>query len=194
MSASDPTPSTPFQPIANHYYNIMRQYQQLLDRATPFVLNRWLTTAGLLTLFLLRIFLAHGWYLICYLYAIHLLHLLIAFLEPRFDPSRNEYLLADEIEGGGEEMSLPSARDDEFRPFVRKLPEWKFWLSSTRATVVALLCTSSSAFDIPVYWPTLVVYFFVLFSLNTWSRVRHMIKYKYLPFDMGRKTRYGGQH
>jgi hypothetical protein len=22
---------------------------------------------------------------------------------------------------------LPSQRDDEFRPFVRRLPEWQFW-------------------------------------------------------------------
>lgn len=22
---------------------------------------------------------------------------------------------------------LPSSRDDEFRPFVRRLPEWQFW-------------------------------------------------------------------
>lgn len=60
-------------------------------------------------------------------HAIYLLNLLLAFLQPKFDPSLQEDLLADEIEGGGEETSLPSARDDEFRPFVRRLPEWQFW-------------------------------------------------------------------
>lgn len=61
-------------------------------------------------------------------HAIYLLNLLLAFLQPRFDPSLQEDLLADEIEGGGEELgSLPSSRDDEFRPFVRRLPEWQFW-------------------------------------------------------------------
>ena len=39
-------------------------------------------------------------------------------------------------------------------------------LSTTRATVVAILCTLSSAFDVPVYWPILVMYFFVLFFLT----------------------------
>jgi hypothetical protein len=43
--------------------------------------------------------------------------------------------MADELEGGeGDAPSpLPSSRDDEFRPFVRRLPEWQFWyfLSST---------------------------------------------------------------
>ena len=66
-------------------------------------------------------------------HAIYLLNLLLAFLQPKFDPSLQDDLLADEIEGGGEEMSsLPSARDDEFRPFVRRLPEWQFWYVTFR--------------------------------------------------------------
>ena len=62
-------------------------------------------------------------------HAIYLLNLLLAFLQPKFDPSLQEDLLADEIEEGGEDAtpSLPSQRDDEFRPFVRRLPEWQFW-------------------------------------------------------------------
>lgn len=61
---------------------------------------------------------------------IYLLNLFLAFLQPRFDPSLQEDLLADEIEEGGsmdEAPQLPSQRDDEFRPFVRRLPEWQFW-------------------------------------------------------------------
>lgn len=86
-------------------------------------------------------------------------------------------------------------------------------LSSTRATLVALFCTLSEAFDVPVYWPILVIYFFILFTLTMRRQVqcvyaspscaheristdqlalcRHMIKYKYVPFDIGRKARYG---
>ena len=39
-------------------------------------------------------------------------------------------------------------------------------LSSTRATLIAIFCTLSEAFDVPVYWPILVMYFFVLFTLT----------------------------
>jgi hypothetical protein len=62
-------------------------------------------------------------------HAIYLLNLLLAFLQPRFDPSLQEDLAADELEGGGTDDGpvLPSQRDDEFRPFVRRLPEWQFW-------------------------------------------------------------------
>ena len=63
-------------------------------------------------------------------HAIYILNLLLAFLQPKFDPSLQDDLMADEIEEGGaegERSPLPSARDDEFRPFVRRLPEWQFW-------------------------------------------------------------------
>lgn len=193
MSSSDPSSSeAPFQPLSTQYAQAKRQYQQLLDKVTPFTLHRWLTTAGLLFVFMLRIVFSQGWYIVCYAHAIYLLNLLLAFLQPKFDPSLQDDLLADEIEGGGEEMSsLPSARDDEFRPFVRRLPEWQFWLSSTRATAIALFCTFFQAFDVPVYWPILVMYFFVLFTLTMRRQIQHMIKYKYVPFDLGRKARYG---
>lgn len=37
--------------------------QAALDRTTPFVGRRWATTGGLLTLFVLRIVIAQGWYI-----------------------------------------------------------------------------------------------------------------------------------
>ncbi|KAF5317020.1 hypothetical protein D9611_004003 [Ephemerocybe angulata] len=182
----------PIQNISAQWSKLQRMYQQTLDRWTPHVAQRWAALAGLVVVFFLRIVFAQGWYIVCYALAIYLLNLLLAFLQPKFDPSLEEDLLADEIEEGGDVVSpLPSQRDDEFRPFVRRLPEWQFWLSSTRAVVIALFCTFSEVFDVPVYWPILVVYFFVLFALTMRKQIQHMIKYKYVPFDIGRKTRYG---
>ncbi|KAG6878182.1 hypothetical protein C0993_010943 [Termitomyces sp. T159_Od127] len=189
-SGGEPSPG---QNIFSQFSKVRRQYQQTLDRWTPHVLQRWLSTSGLLAIFFLRILMAQGWYIVCYAHAIYLLNLLLAFLQPKFDPSLQDDLMADEIEEGGEGANspLPSQRDDEFRPFVRRLPEWQFWLSLTRATVIALFCTFSEVFDVPVYWPILVIYFFVLFALTMRRQIQHMIKYKYIPFDIGRKTRYG---
>lgn len=42
----------------------------------------------------------------------------------------------------------------------------EYRLSATRATAVSIFCTFFEAFDVPVYWPILVVYFFVLFALT----------------------------
>lgn len=61
-------------------------------------------------------------------HAIYLLNLLLAFLQPKFDPSVQDDIMADDMEEGGDTPTpLPSSRDDEFRPFVRRLPEWQFW-------------------------------------------------------------------
>jgi hypothetical protein len=51
-------------------------------------------------------------------------------------------------------------------------------LSATRATVIALACTVSEVFDVPVYWPILVVYFLTLFVLT----MRRQIQYVSLQF------------
>jgi hypothetical protein len=62
---------------------------------------------------------------------------------------------------------LPTKQDEEFRPFIRRLPEFKFWHSATRAIVIAITCTFFTFFDIPVFWPVLVVYWLILFTLTS---------------------------
>lgn len=48
------------QPIELQYTKLKRSYQQTMDRLTPHMLGRWVGTAGLLGLFLLRIVFAQG--------------------------------------------------------------------------------------------------------------------------------------
>ena len=60
MSDTDSGDSTPAQKVTEKYLRLQRQYQQVLDRLTPFILNRWLSTAGLLCVFMLRIVLSQG--------------------------------------------------------------------------------------------------------------------------------------
>ena len=52
-------------------------------------------------------------------------NLFLAFLQPKIDPSLEMDMEADSVEEGG--PVLPTRSDDEFRPFVRRLPEFKFW-------------------------------------------------------------------
>ena len=69
-----------------------------------------------------------GWYIVAYALGIYLLNLLLAFLTPRFDPA----ISVDTDSGeGDEDAALPTKQDEEFRPFVRRLPEWKFWFVHT---------------------------------------------------------------
>jgi hypothetical protein len=215
-------------------------YQTYLDRSVPHTLHRWLGTAGLVVLFLLRIVLAQGVshsllcamklahilrcsgilcavcsacdrIMRCYIpltrrsvdaHAIYILNLLLAFLQPKFDPSLEADIVADNIEEGGEELptTRQDASDEEFRPFVRRLPEWDFWfvnslitkisyftdcrtppcrLSVTKATLIALFCTTSVIFDVPVYWPILLVYFCILFTITMKRQIKSAFELHY---------------
>lgn len=84
--------------------------------------------------------------------------------------------------------TLPTKETGEFRPFVRKLPEYKFWYNAAKATCVSFFLTLFEVFDLPVFWPILLAYFILLFFLTMKDRVKHMIKHKYIPFSMGKAT------
>jgi hypothetical protein len=98
---------------------------------------------------------------VAYSLGIYLLNLFLAFLQPKFDPS-NEAIDNDMEDGavGG----LPTKQDEEFKPFIRRLPEFKFWHS---AIAIGFACTWFSIFDVPVFWPVLVVYWLILFTLTS---------------------------
>lgn len=158
-------------------------YQKLLDQSVPFTTRRWAGFGGLLFVFLLRIVISQGWYIICYALGIYLLNLFLLFLTPKFDPSLEQELKSSNLEEGTEELG---ETEEEFRPFIRRLPEFKFWLNATKATLLSIFGSLFSIFDIPVFWPILLIYFVVLFTLTMRKQVQHMVKYKYLPFDFGK--------
>ncbi|RWW12745.1 hypothetical protein GW17_00023569 [Ensete ventricosum] len=63
-----------------------------------------------------------------------------------------------------------------------------FRYSITKAFCVAFVMTLFSMFDVPVFWPILVCYWIVLFFLTMKRQIVHMIKYKYVPFNIGKKV------
>lgn len=154
------------------------KYQAFLDKINRLPIFRWLFTLVMIILFLFRVFFSHGWYIICYGLFIYLLNLLITFLSPQVDPEE------DAQESGNTELPL----NDEVKPFIRKLPEFKVWYSATRAVLISLVCTVTRITDIPVYWPILLGYFILLFFVTMKQRIQHMIKHKYVPFTVGKKT------
>ncbi|KAL6842472.1 hypothetical protein ACP4OV_027707 [Aristida adscensionis] len=163
-----------------------RRFQHLLDRSTPHVGRRWLGLAGVAAAYALRVWLAGGYYIVTYALGIYLLNLLIAFLSPQVDPEVAEVL------GKGPGPALPTRASDEFRPFVRRLPEFKFWYSIVKAFCIAFVLTFFSVFDVPVFWPILLFYWVVLFTVTMKRQILHMIKYRYVPFTFG-KQRYKGK-
>ncbi|KAG6595016.1 Protein RER1A [Cucurbita argyrosperma subsp. argyrosperma] len=159
------------------------RYQHLLDRCSPYIFYRWIACFFIASIYVLRVYLIEGFYIVSYGLGIYILNLLIGFLSPQVDPE-----ILDLHDG----PALPVRESDEFRPFVRRLPEFKFWYSITKAFCIAFLMTFFSAFDVPVFWPILLFYWVVLFTLTMRRQISHMIKYKYVPFSFG-KQRYDGK-
>ncbi|KAL5556935.1 hypothetical protein UlMin_039171 [Ulmus minor] len=175
--------STPAAFVSQWTFAVSRRYQHLLDKSTPHVLNRWISCLALAFVYALRVYLVEGFYIVSYGLGIYILNLLIGFLSPQVDPEVHE--LSDG-------PSLPTRGSDEFRPFVRRLPEFKFWYSITKAFFIAFVMTFFSAFDVPVFWPILLFYWMVLFVMTMRRQIAHMIKYRYVPFSLG-KQRYDGK-
>ncbi|XP_022132445.1 protein RER1A-like [Momordica charantia] len=171
--------------VSRWSHAVSRRYQHLLDRCTPFIFYRWIACFAIASIYVLRVYLIEGFYIVSYGLGIYILNLLIGFLSPQVDPE-----IPDLHEGTG--PALPISESDEFRPFVRRLPEFKFWYSITKAFCIAFLMTFFSAFDVPVFWPILLFYWVVLFTLTMRRQISHMIKYKYVPFSFG-KQRYDGK-
>lgn len=150
------------------------RFQHMLDRLTPHSGLRWGIFAFVVLIYVLRVRALQGYYIVTYGLGIYLLNRLIGFLSPMVDP---------ELEG----PTLPSTSDQEFKPFVRRLPEFKFWYSCTKAFVIAFCMTFCSFFDVPVFWPILLMYWMVLFFITMKRQIRHMMKHRYLPFSLGKK-------
>ena len=94
-----------------------RKFQQILDSSTVHIVPRWIGFVVALAIYALRVYLVNGWYIITYSLGIFLLNNFIGFLSPQVDP---------ESEG----PLLPTTCDDDFKPFSRRVPEFKFWYRS----------------------------------------------------------------
>lgn len=167
----EPPPENPAQRLA-------RVAQHHLDKTIIWIKVRWGAFLFVLSLYGLRVYLIQGFCIVSYGLGIYLLNLLIGFLSPAVDP---------ETEGN----TLPTVNSEEYRPFNRKLPEFKFWAAAFRAVCASLFMTFFGMFDLPVFWPILLAYFILLVFLTLKDRIKHMYKYQYVPFAMGKKQTYG---
>uniref|UniRef100_A0A7C8ZET8 Protein RER1 n=1 Tax=Opuntia streptacantha TaxID=393608 RepID=A0A7C8ZET8_OPUST len=170
-------------PVNQKLVEAWRIYQYYLDKTTPHSVPRWVGTFALAVIYGLRVYYIQGFYIITYALGIYILNLLIGFLSPLVDP---------ELEPSDDGAMLPTKGSDEFKPFIRRLPEFKFWYSIAKAFCIAFVMTFFPAFDVPVFWPILLCYWIVLFVLTMKRQIAHMIKHKYIPLSVG-KQKYGGK-
>jgi len=161
--------------------SIGRKYQYVMDKLSPMVTLRWIVFVVAFAMYFVRVYFLNGWFIVTYALGIYLLNQLIGFLSPQFDPEEGDF-----------DAALPTRDNEEFRPFARRLPEFKFWHSSLRCILISTGMTFFDIFDIPVFWPILLLYFIVLFFITMKRQIKHMIKYRYVPFSFGKTSYVGG--
>jgi hypothetical protein len=68
---------------ANMAADWQRKFQYLLDKTSPHSMYRWIGFAVLMSLYILRVYLVNGWYIVTYGLGIYLLNQFIGFLTPQ---------------------------------------------------------------------------------------------------------------
>ncbi|MED6118405.1 hypothetical protein PIB30_002111 [Stylosanthes scabra] len=169
-----------------------KKLQYYLDQWAPHAVQRWIVTVFAGGIYVVRVYYVRGFYIISYGLSTYILNLLIGFLSPQPGPQIDILELNDDPHHQHHHHDDHHDYDDheEFKPFIRRLPEFKFWFSITKAVCYAFLMTFISVLDVPVFWPILLCYWIVLFILTMKRQIMHMIKYKYVPFNLHNKKRY----
>ncbi|KAK8497670.1 hypothetical protein V6N13_118464 [Hibiscus sabdariffa] len=103
------------RPLPQSGHGTWRMYQYYLDKTTPHTTYRWIGTLVIAAIYCLRVYFVQGFYIVSYGLGIYLLNLLIGFLSPLVD-------LELEVSDG---PLLSMKGSDEFKPFIRRLPEFK---------------------------------------------------------------------
>jgi hypothetical protein len=68
------------------------------------------------------------------------------------------------------------------------LPLCCYRWSSIKSLWIGMGMTLFTMFDVPVFWPILLLYWLLLFTVTMKRQIKHMIKYRYLPFTTGKKV------
>lgn len=160
-------------------FRLNQRRQRFEDGIVPMRNLRWAGLAFAYLFFCLRIFSIEGFYVVTYALHLHLLYIAIFLITPLSDPT-------DDSDSVG---ALPNSKDQEFKPFVPKVQEYKSWRAMLRIMVICFVLTFFPIFDVPVFWPILLIYFVGLFISEVGGRVRHMMKFRYVPWS-SKKPRY----
>ena len=62
------------------------------------------------------------------------------------------------------------------------------WRHLFKGTLAAFLCTFFDIFNLEIYAPLLIFYFFCIMVLLCRVKIEHMIRYQYVPWNFGKSS------
>ena len=66
--------------------------------------------------------------------------------------------------------------------------EMDFWKEMMSATTISAFLSLFQSTDIEIYWPLLLCYFIFMTGFLCRYKIEHMIRYRYIPFEFGKKS------
>jgi len=156
--------------------------QYVMDNLSPLVYPRWIFSGLLLLLYIRRIVKIESHSVLTYFVGIYLLHAGILFLTPKDEN------IPDPFENTEDESYNPRNIDNDFRPYVRRLPEFDFWKASIQIILSAYFLTYFAILNFPVYTPILVVYFIFFVGMTCYKLWTHSKKFRYSLFSVGKSS------
>lgn len=147
--------------------------QFMMNKLSPHPKIRWVCFAALASLYIIKAIMTQTHAVITYCAAVYLLHAFILFATPK------DQNIPEIFDTENEDDYKPSNISNDFEPYVRKLPEYSFWLFSLQIVSLAFFLTLFDFTDITVFTPVLVIYFIFIFCMTIYKLLMHSRKYKY---------------
>lgn len=151
--------------------------QYITDKLVPHVYPRWAIKALLTLLYSVRVVSSMSHAFITYCLGIYLLHSFILFVTPKDEN------IPDPFENIQEEIYNPKNIDNEFRPYVRKMPEFNFWMVNTLIIGCSFFLVLFDFTDVQVFTPIFVIYFIFILSFTLHKLWDHSTKFRYNWFS-----------
>jgi hypothetical protein len=156
--------------------------QLMTDKLSPLQTPRWGFTGTLVLLYIYRIIMIRTHAVVTYCAAVYLLHAFILFATPK------DQNIPDPFEATNEDEYNPSNIDNDFKPYVRRLPEYSFWIFTTQIVSAAFALTLFDFTDIQVFIPILVMYFVFIVCMTAYKLWVHSHKFKYNLFSSSKSS------
>ena len=161
-------------------------FEGRIDRLIIYKSQRWAFFFAFLLLFVFRMIYLQAYFAVGYVFGFYTIQKIILYFTPSTLPS-----ITDEEENEEEVFDIPNVvldkNEDSSKPIVRKLGEFKLWKKIFLAASISLTMTFFSIFDLPVFWPILLLYFFLVAATIVLKQKLHMKKYGYSLSDFFKK-------
>ena len=158
---------------------IWKIYLRKIDKYIFYIKTRWTLSFLGLCFYIYRISILGGFHVISYIMGLYILHLGVQFFQPLGLPSIDDDIIDNEVYEDLPISGQTPSNNDDFKPLIRSVSEFKFWQNVSFCVGIAIVCTYFKMLDLPVFWPFLLVYFIVLLLLTVRKMLLHMNHFNY---------------